>query len=1809
MDQGFNCELLAEPWRSRATSILHGIEDGLSMTWEHCEIICGTFWNQIEDSFDISLHPFVRGKGFCFDCQAAETKVVVHDAAKRSLNLNAGDGCIFSGPLRRLTDGSWVGDSSVTITKRTLVDPQDAVECFHFFAGAFSGWGQALSTIPMIWPHATVGTQTFLDLDPNVADALAFKHGSKKVIAPLQARQVFEVTLNRVIQADVADFSILHAVQPTSNMVYKASPPCISWSKGGYGKGLSCPEGWAFLDLVLQCARGQPILLAVECVDELPRHPHFKLIQSLLRSIGFISLWEDVSHYHSFVHMVRSRWLAVFVRQDVYHVGDRPAPVLRSQHIDRWTSDCFRFDLPTRLASRLSVSHSVRPAYAQHSLLPPAKRSKIAPNAPAEVILQTRFLRPHEPVPTVCASYGFQHLLPIHLLEQKGIFATLKEGEAGPEFLDPAMLASMLGLFETTVLSNQLQLLYRQIGNAIASPQALLALLTGLSHVFHWKVNINDAITQAWGQRIAGPKAVIIEQDNFYIFARVGDIIDQINIHSDLDSGTNMRLRCTHVNGRISAISAQAQWQLADLLRCFSWKFDIASHVYLAATGEKLHPWQHLDDLFAQCDRWTLFAKGYPIVYLTILGHQALDEATQRWQADDLPVPLPALASAPCCLRLLSDDELFEDQHFQFALSYIEHHCLAMSPDAAPTFTIAFGPLPCTVALCGLSSQQDRQLCLHEFWDHLDQGLHQYAFKLIETIDGDLPVPFGVIFHKHTEDKLVLVRFGTDRDLCGFYAPSWIYSLEFKLGTGSYRLLTCNGQSIEQMPFHLDHGDFLHLSLKDEIHCGGHHGSRTTTLPANANLLQRAEFASNTGGWLASDEMAFFLRQLTWLAPEFAIFHPAVRWNLETANLDENDYQEILIANNRLNVLPILSGSHWLAFEIQREGPDTHVTFVGLPGPLLRSGLQVVARLLDVSPDRLQYSHVPLDDAAHFCGWALLHRWAMAAGVLENLPLNSELYASTSIAVRALIDDVIEDAIEDWNQSGIAHGLWFFAAALRRAFFSFLATTTLRGNAVTQEAIVVTFDDIPNTADQLETPSIHIDSPDSHLHHRIQHFNHYPGWLGSDELDFILQAIRFQRPLTCFMPPARWDHTTGHFVYFDAHWRDFRAYNNVTWFLLVDQCWTQIDAAINADTIALYMSLPDAMAHLAGPIATFIMTQIDEAQLTCQVHIVRCNPEPNMCGWVLLHSLCERLRIAIPPLANEVQHTINLSRFRVQIRSTIERARMVWQLSSSFPRIINFASLVRTIFLHHLLADRGALQYAAGGGTETGNSTAKPGGTSSKVDLLQIDDPWASKTAKTKPSKKLFQTRWEDLTMPSDHPLLDEKGASVPQVHRLQAGAKKAGAILATKSAISELARITPCATMVVVLPGNDKNQYSELGLKVIGPYELVLEDGHAKTAYKRLVILWQLHGVVTYKLPDPKVQLTATEVAELVMDADSRLIGPQLSEQAQQQQIHFLKHQFGLIHPDCVDKINMYAFRIGKHPTSGKDDKNFQCIIKLPVSSRKDVLRSSGTANFLFRDYLTAADAFEDNTVLPRFWEPKASAVHEVLIMTKGINGFAGLCLTRRGLAARAWTSHVAEMRKAILSGDPRITAENISVIPKITYQTTGWPASTEPRDVITATLKATGLPPLPSRAFRSNGVCGWTLAFQKRPAIAKFSVEVNGKLHEILLVEDVGPAPTRPPARQGAKRTADSSKLGTRPEPAPPSQFSPDAARLDRLEEKFNVLEGRQSRMETKFDSRFDDISSSLRQLLQAANAPRERSPSGETPAPKHSRGPGPY
>lgn len=79
-----------------------------------------------------------------------------------------------------------------------------------------------------------------------------------------------------------------------------------------------------------------------------------------------------------------------------------------------------------------------------------------------------------------------------------------------------------------------------------------------------------------------------------------------------------------------------------------------------------------------------------------------------------------------------------------------------------------------------------------------------------------------------------------------------------------------------------------------------------------------------------------------------------------------------------------------------------------------------------------------------------------------------------------------------------------------------------------------------------------------------------------------------------------------------------------------------------------------------------------------------------------------------------------------------------------------------------------------------------------------------------------------------------------------------------------------------------------------------------------------------------------------------------------------------------------------------------------------------------------------------------------------------------RRGLAIRAWANQISEAR-AKLGLRPRITDANRSVVPRIMFDSSGWSAGASPADIVGAIAKAVGLPPIPTRTFRTGGVHVW--------------------------------------------------------------------------------------------------------------------------------------
>ena len=178
--------------------------------------------------------------------------------------------------------------------------------------------------------------------------------------------------------------------------------------------------------------------------------------------------------------------------------------------------------------------------------------------------------------------------------------------------------------------------------------------------------------------------------------------------------------------------------------------------------------------------------------------------------------------------------------------------------------------------------------------------------------------------------------------------------------------------------------------------------------------------------------------------------------------------------------------------------------------------------------------------------------------------------------------------------------------------------------------------------------------------------------------------------------------------------------------------------------------------------------------------------------------------------------------------------------------------------------------------------------------------------------------------------------------------------------------------------------------------------------------------------------------------------------------------------------------------------------------------------------------------------------------------------------------------------------------IVPKLSLQLSGWPAATDAAHVVASTIAAIGLPVIPMRTYRAAGVHTWVVTAQEHPKTSRFTLEINQDVVEILVQELGQNAPVRSAAKGKSKGK---SKAPSKPEEAvhswstktPGTGPRPEDGRLDRLEDRFEKLEARQSQFEGRVDTKFDAIQDSLRQLLANTN-PRPREATGESPPTKH-------
>lgn len=200
-----------------------------------------------------------------------------------------------------------------TVGTRVLNQPANWV---HTFCGSFNGWQQAVEAICSSH-HLPTASVVEIDVDPTVCRNVQQSLGAK-VFGPPYLDLLSPLPEHCVICCDIAQTQWQAACHNAENSVWTSSFPCPPFSKASATRpGLETSSGRAFLFALKAVRAHQPLVLCAENVEGIRSHGHFRIILRFAAWAGYKLAWSQIKCLSEISHCLRSRWLAVFVRQDL----------------------------------------------------------------------------------------------------------------------------------------------------------------------------------------------------------------------------------------------------------------------------------------------------------------------------------------------------------------------------------------------------------------------------------------------------------------------------------------------------------------------------------------------------------------------------------------------------------------------------------------------------------------------------------------------------------------------------------------------------------------------------------------------------------------------------------------------------------------------------------------------------------------------------------------------------------------------------------------------------------------------------------------------------------------------------------------------------------------------------------------------------------------------------------------------------------------------------------------------------------------------------------------------------------------------------------------------------------------------------------------------------------------------------------------------------------------------------------------------------------------------------------------------------
>lgn len=925
--------------------------------------------------------------------------------------------------------------------------PEFPVNFTNVFCGAFCGWERA---IQWMQTRKLLTVQRSISLDTCEQTMKIWQLRTKAPVVD-SIEQINSCGQQQLlgIRMEVANDQWLNAVRAQCNHAYTGSPPCQSWCKGGSLGGLAHENGMAFVDFIQKAKQTRPNIICVECADSITQHPHYALLKKCFEYAGFGFYWSDIVQYEHLSAMYRTRWLAIWIRNGLQVDGFRGRFRLADVHRKGWNDDTYCFAVSDQIQHQLTLRTEQSLIYGAFKFLPQGKKSAVVNKDSVDAVLKARCIKNDQFLPTLVASYSQQHTLAMHSLESKGIYASLVQSASGFAFVDPLRFASLLGAVcgEIIPLPVKIEYSFRNLGNAISVPQALLTILVGLSALKFVDKSIVNLIRECWNDRVTTHNSIVCRNRDFAFIvphALVAQTIAEFCIRECIPSAVpqivaekfRFQVGCNETIGdflRRCGIDfpkykglccmheiTQIPWSFT--LQSIAGKECIVMNRYRTvfrftciehATFDDIYECDSLDrnieDIIEQIE------DDIPDEVCPTIPYQGSHEQDGFLQQRQHEQNETHATGSPLASVYLEWYEVVQWDHFRNCISKIDDvaHRVVFTDGRKQVLFHAITKLPCDSVAARLpffDPQCSETFDVHEITALASDKSCVFVASEKQSPDSCM-IP--IVIHDNTNDVYIA------KNINKVEIP-WTFVSQVIPSVTSIKINDDNRNSFIKTSF--QHGDLIRVESKKR---------KNDFIVDEKFSISRASRFYNDGIPLASDELQWIFKQMQLLHHDCHAVDPT--------NLDGAIASIMNVTNGRnerVTFFPILHEGHWCACEFHH-GTNPRLIALNFRNDDKACICDALKQVGYGGPD-IEFAKSPVLNG--FCGWVLLHGWCRNHPFIHSLQSLPDLEHLTGIKAFEVVGSC--------PKAGPEVPVWTFAARVRLSFLKWHTGKTPSNNIV-----------------------------------------------------------------------------------------------------------------------------------------------------------------------------------------------------------------------------------------------------------------------------------------------------------------------------------------------------------------------------------------------------------------------------------------------------------------------------------------------------------------------------------------------------------------------------------------------------------------------------------------------------------------------------------------------------------------------------------------------------------------------------------------